>query len=198
MNRRLSRALLALAAFAGSGLPAFAHPGIGGAHGFAHGFAHPLGGLDHTLAMVAVGLLAVQIGGRALWMLPATFVAAMAAGGALGVAGVPLPFVEIGIAGSVLVLGAVVAFGRALPLPAAMALAAVFAVFHGHAHGTEMPADASGLAYGLGFMVATGLLHTAGLALGLAAGRLAERAGPAALRLGGAAIAVAGLGLIAG
>lgn len=198
MNRRLSRALLALAALAGSSLPALAHPGIGGAHGFAHGFAHPIGGLDHTLAMVAIGLLAAQIGGRALWLLPATFMAAMAAGGALGVAGVPLPFVEIGIAGSVLVLGAVVAFGRALPLSAAMALAAVFAVFHGHAHGTEMPVDASGLAYGLGFMAATGLLHAAGVALGLAAGRLAERAGPAALRLGGAAIAIAGLGLIAG
>ena len=194
MLRRLSRFATSFLLLAGSSLPAFAHTGIGTVHGFSHGFLHPIGGLDHVLAMVAVGLLAAQIGGRALYLLPATFMAAMAAGGLFGIAGVPLPFVEIGIVGSVIVLGGVITFGRALPLAGAMALAAVFAVFHGHAHGTQMPADASGLAYGLGLLAATALLHAAGIA----AGTVAERAGPAALRIAGAAIAVAGLGLIVG
>src|SRR6266508_4669552 len=103
---------------------AFAHPGIGDAHGFDAGFAHPLGGLDHILAMVTVGIFAWQLGGRALWLVPATFVLAMAAGGALGLARLPLPFVEVGIAVSVIVLGAMVALGTKAPLPIAMALAA--------------------------------------------------------------------------
>ena len=123
---------------------AFAHPGIGDAHGFVAGFAHPLGGLDHILAMVTVGIFAWQLGGWALWLVPATFILAMAAGGALGMAGVPVPFVELGIAASVIVLGAVVAFVRRAPVVIAVGLVGVFAMFHGHAHGTEMPLDASG------------------------------------------------------
>ena len=115
---------------------AFAHPAIGDAHGFVAGFAHPLGGLDHILAMVTVGIFAWQLGGRALWLVPATFVLAMAAGGALGMAGVPVPFVELGIAASVIVLGTVVAFARRAPVAIAVGLVGVFA---GGAAYTQIP-----------------------------------------------------------
>ena len=116
---------------------ALAHPGFGEMHGFAHGFAHPLGGLDHILAMVTVGIFAWQLGGRALWLVPAAFVAAMAAGGELALTGVPVPMVETGIAASVIVLGAIVALGIKAPLAIAMGLVGLFAIFHGHAHGTS-------------------------------------------------------------
>jgi urease accessory protein len=161
----------------------------------AAGFAHPVGGLDHVLAMVAVGILAAQQGGRALWLVPAAFVGMMVAGGALGVAGIPLPYVELGIAGSVVVLGAVIAAGRRLPVALAMSLAGAFAVFHGHAHGTEMPLDASGLEYGAGFVLATALLHAAGIGLGAGAATIGRSL---VLRLGGGGIALAGLALAAG
>jgi urease accessory protein len=151
---------------------ALAHPGLGDGHGFVHGFAHPLGGLDHLLAMVAVGLFAWQLGGRALVLVPATFVLAMAAGGALGMAAMPLPGVELGIAASVIALGVIVALRLKPPVAIAMGMVALFAVFHGHAHGTEMPLDASGLTYAAGFMLATALLHAAGIALGMAIGRI--------------------------
>jgi urease accessory protein len=173
---------------------AFAHPAIGDAHGFVAGFAHPLGGLDHILAMVTVGIFAWQLGGRALWLVPATFVLAMAAGGALGMAGIPVPFVEVGIAASVIVLGAVVAFARQAPVAIAVALVGVFAIFHGHAHGTEMPLDATGGAYAAGFMLATAILHAAGIALGFAIGRIAH--GRAAYQLGGSLIALAGVAIL--
>ena len=173
---------------------AFAHTGVGDAHGFATGFAHPLGGLDHILAMMTVGIFAWQLGGRALWLVPATFVLAMAAGGALGMAGVPVPFVELGIAASVIVLGAVVAFARKAPVAIAVGLVGVFAVFHGHAHGTEMPLDASGSAYAAGFLLATALLHAAGIALGFAIGRIAH--GRAAYQLGGSLVALAGVAIL--
>lgn len=196
--RHFSRTAL-LAAIATT-LPtlAFAHTGVGATHGFVHGFGHPLGGLDHMLAMVTVGIFAWQLGGRAIWAVPATFVALMAVGGALGVSGVNVPFVELGIGLSVVVLGAVVAFGLKAPLAVAMALAGFFAIFHGHAHGTEMPLDASGLSYGLGFMLATGLLHVAGIGLGMAIGRFGETHGEKFVRGAGAAVAVAGLALIGG
>ena len=161
---------------------ALAHPGLGDAHGF----AHPLGGLDHVLAMVTVGIFAWQLGGRALWLVPATFVLTMAAGGALAMLDIPVPLVELGIALSVIVLGAVVALGVKAPLAIAMGLVGLFAIFHGHAHGTEMPLDASGGAYGAGFVVATALLHIAGIALGVAIGRIGDAYGRAAYRLGGA------------
>jgi urease accessory protein len=191
MNSKLVR--LSLAAMA-TLVPtaAFAHPGHGDALGFAHGFLHPIGGLDHVLAMVAVGLFAANLGGRALWAVPASFMALMAAGGLLGMAGVGLPYVEAGIALSVLVLGAVVALGARWPVGAAMALVGMFAIFHGHAHGAEMPADASGAAYAAGFVAATGLLHLAGIGIGLAVRSGAVR------RLGGAAVALAGVGLLTG
>jgi urease accessory protein len=174
--------------------PALAHTGVGSVSGFAAGFGHPVGGLDHVLAMVAVGILAAQQGGRALWLVPAAFVAMMMAGGALGVAGAALPYVEIGILGSVIVLGMVIAAGRRMPVALAMALAGAFAVFHGHAHGTEMPLNASGLSYGAGFVLATASLHIAGLGFGLGVTKLVR---PLALRVGGGAMALTGLMLAA-
>lgn len=176
---------------------ASAHTGVGTTAGFAHGFMHPVGGLDHILAMVAVGLFAAHLGGRALWLVPAAFVGMMAVGGIAGVSGMSLPFVEIGIAASVVVLGLAIAFRWNLPLVAAMALVGFFAVFHGHAHGSEMPVDASGLSYGLGFMLATALLHAVGIAVDLGIGRIGERS-RLAFRAGGGAMALAGLGLLTG
>ena len=175
--------------------PALAHTGTGAGAGFAVGFGHPLGGLDHVLAMVAVGVLAAQAGGRSLWLVPAAFVAMMIVGGALAMGGIAVPFVEIGILGSVVLLGAVVAFGRRMPLAAAMALVGLLAVFHGQAHGFEMPASASGLAYGFGFAAATALLHAIGAGLGISVQRASDRLAPVAVRAGGAAIATAGLAL---
>jgi urease accessory protein len=148
---------------------AFAHPGHDGVS-LVHGFAHPLGGIDHIAAMVAVGLLAARIGGRALWLVPASFLAAMTLAGAAGMAGFGLPYVETGILLSVVVLGAIVALRVTMPVAAAMGLVAFFAVFHGYAHGAEMPDAASGMAYGAGFVVATALLHALGVGLGLTIG----------------------------
>lgn len=192
MMKRILTSTLILAGLSGS---AFAHTGVDHAAGLVHGFMHPVGGLDHVLAMVAVGLFAAVIGGRALWLVPASFVSFMLVGGALGMMGADVPFVEAGIALSVVVLGAAVAMRWQAPLAVAMALAAVFAIFHGHAHGAEMPADASGAAYALGFMAATVLLHGAGVAAGLGLARVIDSR---VLRVGGAAIAAAGAGLFAG
>ena len=173
---------------------AFAHTGAGEAHGFVWGFAHPLGGLDHILAMVTVGIFAWQLGGRALWLVPATFVLVMAAGAALGMARLPLPFVEFGIAASVIVLGSIVAFARGAPIAVAVGIIGLFAIFHGHAHGTEVALNAAAGAYAAGFLLATALLHLAGIALGCAIGRLAD--GRAAYQLGGALVALAGLAIL--
>jgi urease accessory protein len=175
---------------------AMAHTGLGGTTGFLHGFSHPIGGIDHVLAMVAVGVFAFQLGNRALWLVPATFVAVMAGGGLLGMYGVPVPFVEIGIGLSIVVLGAAVALGIRAPIAVAMALVGLFAVFHGHAHGAEMPEDASGLAYGIGFMMATALLHVAGIGLGFAVGRIAQAHGRVAIQVGGGLMTVAGLAVL--
>jgi len=178
---------------------AFAHPGHGDAHGFSHGFLHPIGGLDHVLAMVAVGIFAATLSGRALWAVPATFVALMAVGGAAGMAGIGVPFVELGIALSIVVLGAAVALGwKNWPLGAAMALVGFFAIFHGHAHGTEMPTDTSGLSYAAGFMLATALLHAAGIGLGIVIGQLGTTRAPLATRALGVLVAVAGIGVLSG
>lgn len=171
--------LALLAAFALAAPLAQAHEGAGLAGGFMSGFAHPLLGWDHVVAMLAVGLWGAFLGAPALWLLPVVFPLVMAAGGALGVLGVPLPAVEIGIAASAVALGGVVAGALRPPLWVAALLVALFAVFHGHAHGTELPQAASPLAYSLGFVVATGLLHLTGIALGLLArwpaGRIAVR-----------------------
>jgi urease accessory protein len=163
---RIGAALFAVAATLAPTI-ASAHPGHDGTD-LVHGFLHPLGGVDHIIAMVAVGLLAARLGGRALWLVPASFVIAMAAAGVAGMAGIALPYAEAGIAISVVVLGVVAVFGLAMPVAAAMGLVAFFAVFHGYAHGIEMPETASGLAYGAGFVAATALLHAAGIGLGLA------------------------------
>lgn len=196
MSRTLVASLFALALL----IPAvaFAHTGQGATAGFAHGFAHPIFGVDHVLAMVAVGLFAGQLGGRALWMVPAAFVGVMAVGGALGVAKMAVPGVEIGIALSVVVLGAAVAFRLKAPVALAMALVGAFAVFHGHAHGTEMPETAAGVAYGIGFMLATSLLHGAGIGLGYVAAKLADAKGALVVRGLGGAMSVFGLVILAG
>jgi urease accessory protein len=175
---------------------ALAHPGIGEMHGFVHGFAHPLGGLDHILAMVTVGIFAWQLGGRALWLVPATFVLAMAIGGALAMTGVPVPMVETGIAASVIVLGAIVALGIKAPLAIAMGLVGLFATFHGHAHGSEMPLAAATGVYAAGFMLATALLHMTGIAIGAAIGRIGDAYGVATYRLGGGLVALAGVAIL--
>ncbi len=175
---------------------AFAHTGVGDTAGFVHGFSHPVSGIDHILAMVAVGILAYQLGGRALWLVPGTFVLVMALGGVLGIAGVPVPYIEVGIALSVVILGAIIAAGVKAPVAIAMAIVGVFAIFHGHAHGAEMPVDASGAEYAAGFMLGTALLHMAGLALGFLIGRIGEARGPNFVRAAGAATSLAGLALL--
>ncbi|MBY3327068.1 HupE/UreJ family protein [Rhizobium laguerreae] len=197
MKSALKSGLLALAAAA---LPAvaYAHPAIGEAAGFSHGFAHPISGLDHVLAMVMVGVFAFQLGGRATWLVPTTFVLVMALGGALGVAGINVPFVEIGIALSVVVLGAIVALHVRAPLAAALGIVGLFAIFHGFAHGAEMPENAAGAAYAAGFMVATALLHVSGLVLGYLIGRAGERHGLFVTRTAGGIATIAGIGILAG
>lgn len=177
---------------------ALAHTGVGEASGFSHGFLHPITGLDHVLAMVMVGVFAWQLGGRALWLVPVTFVAVMALGGALGVAGIEVPFVEAGIALSVVVLGGVVAFGFVPPVAVAMAVVSLFAIFHGHAHGAEMPEDAGGIAYGAGFMLGTALLHLIGVGLGMLIGRTSDSYGPGIVRAAGGVAAVAGIAILSG
>jgi urease accessory protein len=177
---------------------AFAHTGIGAADGLAHGFIHPFGGLDHVLAMVAVGLLAARLGGRALWLIPLSFLSMMILGGVAGASGIGLPLVELGLSGSILALGFVLALGRQLPTALAMALVGFFAIFHGHAHGTEMPVDAQGILFGAGFALATALLHVAGLALGVGADRLAGTWSSRASRVAGGVMAAAGAGIMAG
>jgi urease accessory protein len=191
--RRIAAPATVLVALTGSAL---AHTGHGDTSGFLHGFSHPPSGLDHVLAMVAVGLYAAMLGGRALWLVPGTFVTVMALGGALGMTGYALPYTEVGIALSVIVLGLAVALRIGVPTLAAMALAGLFAIFHGHAHGAEMPQDLSGYEYAAGFLLATALLHCAGIALGLAAGSLAERGGWRAAQAAGGAMALAGVALL--
>jgi urease accessory protein len=144
-----------------------AHIVAGEAAGFLSGLAHPVSGLDHVIAMVAVGLWGASLGLPALWLLPVAFPVVMAFGGFLGLIGVPLPATELGIALSGVVLGAAVLTGARPPLWAALAVVAVFALFHGHAHGTELPPGQDGLLYSLGFVIATGSLHALGIGIGV-------------------------------
>lgn len=188
--------LVAVLAFFLAPAAAFAHAGISGASGIAHGFMHPAGGMDHVLAMVSAGFFAYVLGGRALWLVPSAFVAMMAAGGALGMAGAAVPFVELGIGLSVIVIGMAAALGSKMPVAAAMALVGAFAVFHGVAHGTEMPMNSSGLGYAVGFTAATALLHAAGIAACFGAARLIGRNGSAAARVGGGVAAIMGAAMI--
>lgn len=186
----MNAAKLALAtALLGAAATANAHEATGVAGGFTSGFLHPLFGWDHVAAMVAVGLWGAFLKNPAIWLLPVVFPLVMAFGGALGVIGVPLPGVEIGIALSALVLGAMVLFAVRPPLWVAVALVGAFAIFHGHAHGTELPEAANPLAYSIGFVLCTGLLHLCGIAFGLLT---RWPAGGALVRAGGAVIALAG------
>ncbi len=186
---------LALFALLAASATAQAHGTTGAVDGFAAGFLHPLSGVDHLLAMVAVGIWGAALGAPLLWALPVAFPLLMVAGGVLGIAGVPLPFVESGIATSVIVLGlAIVAMWRAPP-PLAVAIVAAFGICHGYAHGLELPRAASPAAYSAGFVICTGLLHLAGIAIG-ALDRF--RLGPPLLRAGGGAIALAGAWILAG
>jgi len=188
MNKTLSILIFALIC----PLALFAHTGVGDTHGCSHGFGHPLGGLDHLLAMWAVGLWAMQLGGTFVWRIPASFVGVMILGGMLGVMGIPLPAVELGIVTSVLVLGLLVAMAVRPPVAAAMALVGGFALFHGYAHGAEMPAGTGSLTYTLGFVLATCLLHACGLLAGLSLRTLASGR---VVRLAGGAVALAGVWL---
>ncbi|MCB1486758.1 MAG: HupE/UreJ family protein [Bauldia sp.] len=175
--------------------PAMAHEGAGVAGGFVSGFLHPISGWDHVAAMVAVGLWGAFLGAPAIWLLPIVFPLVMAIGGGLGVAGVPIPGVEVGIAASAVVLGIMVALGARPPIWVAAVVVGAFAIFHGHAHGTELPAAADAVAYAAGFVIGTGLLHLTGITLGLAT---KWEAGKVAVRALGGAIAVAGLAFLTG
>lgn len=195
---KLGRTTLTSLAFTLVPTTLMAHTGVGDTSGFAHGFMHPLGGLDHLLAMVLVGVFAYQVGRPALWLVPLAFVGVMTLGALLGVAGIPLPYVEIGIALSVIVLGAIVALGVDTPVAVAMAIVALFAVFHGHAHGSEMPMDVSGVTYGVGFALATALLHLAGIGLGALIGMVGESYGKNVYRVAGGLASITGLFLLFG
>jgi urease accessory protein len=163
MNSTFIRRCIALTTIAFCGM-ANAHPGHGG--GLTAGLAHPLFGLDHLLAMVAVGVWAFQLGGRARWLVPASFVGLMALAGGFGMADLALPMVEIGIAASLLVLGLLIAFSIRVTPALGAGIVALFAIFHGHAHGAEMPLLGSAWLYGIGFVLSTAALHGLGLALG--------------------------------
>lgn len=171
--------------------PAFAHTAGDGTFGggFVTGFTHPIFGWDHVVAMVAVGLWGAFLGSPSIWILPVIFPLVMAMGGALGVIGVPLPAIEMGIAASSVILGILIVLAVRAPLWVAALIVGIFAIFHGHAHGTELPEATNPLAYAVGFVLATGLLHLLGIAFGLLIGK---PGGALAIRTGGAAIAVAG------
>jgi urease accessory protein len=170
--------------------PAHAHVGVSETSGFLHGMGHPLSGLDHICAMVAVGLWAAHMGGRPIWAIPVTFITLMALGGVLGMTGINVPYVEAGIAVSVLTLGVLIAASIVrLPLAASIAIVGLFAIFHGQAHGAEMPETASGIAYGAGFLLATAFLHASGIGLGIAIQKFAS---PTIVRFAGIAIVLCG------
>jgi urease accessory protein len=196
--KRINDWLLAATLWALTTAPAWAHGDHGdsaplGGGSFATGFLHPFTGWDHVAAMVAVGLWGAFLGRPAIWVLPIVFPLVMAFGGFLGLVGVPLPGIEIGIALSAIVLGVMVAAAARPPLWVAAVLVGVFAVFHGHAHGTELPGAADPLLYSLGFVVATGLMHAGGIAFGALA---RWPAGRWAVRAGGGLIGLAGLSFL--
>jgi len=170
----------------------FAHSSEGG--GFTAGLCHPVLGMDHLLAMISVGILSAQIGGKAIWTVPSTFVGVMLIGGILGIKGIPFFSVELGIACSVIILGIAIAIGKNVPTLIALALVSFFALFHGHAHGTEMPSLAQPAWYALGFTSGTAGIHIAGVLIGVVAEQY--RFGPKVLRFAGLIIASIGLMLI--
>jgi urease accessory protein len=188
MTRLLAAAFLMIAT------PAFAHTGET-AGGFLAGLSHPVFGPDHVVAMVAVGLWGAFLGSPAIWLLPIIFPLVMALGGVLGIVGVPLPAVETGIASSAIVLGLMVALAARPPLWVAAVLVGAFAIFHGYAHGKELPDGANAVAFSAGFVIATGLLHLTGIAFGLPA---RWPAGRLAVRGAGGVIALVGLAYLTG
>jgi urease accessory protein len=195
MRRSKSTALIGTILVLGAAGPASAHEVAGGIGGLVSGFIHPLLGWDHLVAMVAVGIWAAVLGSPSIRRLPLAFLLLMAVGGLLGMSGVGLPAVEAGIAVSAIVLGLVVAAAIA-PSPAvAAAIVGVFAILHGHAHGTELPQAASALGYGIGFILATALLHLAGIGI---AGLVRWPAGRFAVRATGGAIALTGTAFLFG
>lgn len=195
MKSKLVLGNIALAAAASAPSVAFAHVGGHGDMGLVSGLSHPISGLDHVLAMVMVGLLASQVGGRATWLAPAAFVSAMVVGGVLGATGVPLRFFEVGIALSVVVLGFAVALSMRISTAIAVGLAALFAVFHGYAHGFETPDNANGVAYVAGFLATTSFLIGASLLVGKPVKR-GTFAGVTIVRSLGSATALAGVVLL--
>lgn len=174
---------------------ASAHSGEGAVGGFISGFLHPITGFDHLLAMVAVGIWGATLGRPMVWALPVAFPLLMVVGGVLGITGVPLPYVETGIAVSVVVLGLAIAVAWRAPVGVAVAIVAAFGVFHGYAHGTELPEAAAPAAYVAGFVLSTGLLHLAGIALGMLK---ALPKGTQVVRASGGLIAAAGVWILAG
>lgn len=177
---------------------ASAHTGAGDTSGFVYGFTHPILGLDHVLAMVMVGVIAYQLGGRALWAVPSAFVLFMTFGGWLGMIHATLPSVEAGIALSVVALGSIVAWRLPLSTTAAVATVGLFAVFHGYAHGREMPEDAGGVSYAAGFAIATALLHVSGILAIAKVAKLGARIDALFSHTTGALVALAGIGIFAG
>jgi urease accessory protein len=171
----------------------YAHTNVGPVTGFGAGFLHPLSGFDHLLAMVAVGLWAAQMGRNAVWMVPITFVSVMILGGILGIAGFHLPYIETGILVSILFLGVFITLALRLPLIISMLVVGIFAIFHGYAHGTEMPIAIGGLFYSMGFAGATALLHLSGIAMGVTAQKLSMEK---VTRFAGVVITMSGFYLI--
>jgi urease accessory protein len=198
MTTKFIKPSLAAAVVVLTPMVAFAHTGVGDTSGFVRGFGHPMSGLDHIIAMLMVGVFARQLGGRALWLLPIAFVSIMVVGGMLGMAGIEVPFVEIGIALSVVVFGAIVAFEIKAPAATAMGVVGLFAIFHGHAHGAEIPEVGGGVAYAAGFMIATALLNLSGIIAGFLMGKAREHYGSVVVRLAGGLATVAGVALLVG
>jgi urease accessory protein len=175
-----------------------AHVLTGETVGFWYGMSHPIGGLDHILAMVAVGLWAVQIGGRAVWFVPLTFVSVMVLGGFLGMVNVSLPFVEQGIVASDFIMGGLILISARFPLAVSATIVGLLAIFHGYAHGAEMPETASGLTYGAGFAVATSCLHLLGISIGVLVSRFDRLLKDRIFRLGGIGIIIGACYLLFG
>lgn len=190
-NKYLKSFLMALLFAAIPGV-AYAHDGTNlGLGGFLSGIVHPVLGYDHLLAMLSVGMISAQIGGRAIWMVPSTFVSVMAVGGVLGLLNVGLNVTELGIAASLVILGLFIAAERRISILVVMIGVGFFAIFHGYAHGSEMPDTAEPFLYALGFLVGTALIHIAGVLIGDISRHY--ESGKIALRVGGALIAMVGL-----
>lgn len=193
---RFKKSLPVAASFLFMPTLASAHTGFSEASGLLHGMIHPISGMDHLLAMIMVGVLAQQLGRRAIWLVPITFLSLMTIGGALGIFGFNISLIETGIAASVIMLGAMVAIDAKIPISVAMGVVGFFALFHGYAHGAEMPENIGGFTYAVGFLMATGTLHAVGIGLGLIISDVSARHGSAIVRATGALASFAGIGLL--